>query len=32
MFLGPYPLPVVEKVYADRLATWRAAQGATKTP
>jgi NAD(P)-dependent dehydrogenase (short-subunit alcohol dehydrogenase family) len=24
LFLGPFPLPVAERVYADRLATWRA--------
>ncbi|HWD82500.1 MAG TPA: hypothetical protein VG497_26555, partial [Kribbella sp.] len=24
LFLGSYPYPVAEKVYADRLATWEA--------
>ncbi|WP_445152073.1 SDR family NAD(P)-dependent oxidoreductase [Baekduia sp. Peel2402] len=24
LFLGPFPLPVAERAYADRLATWRA--------
>jgi NAD(P)-dependent dehydrogenase (short-subunit alcohol dehydrogenase family) len=24
LFLGPFPLPIAERAYADRLATWRA--------
>jgi NAD(P)-dependent dehydrogenase (short-subunit alcohol dehydrogenase family) len=30
LFLGPFPLAIAERVYADRLATWRAWQAVSE--